>query len=96
MGFDCESRDAFKFLYGAELDNQLVEHECDHVFIGTYEGDPSPDPSEVEGWRWIDTEELHGELRRSPGDYTYWLKVMMSSPDWEMVDEELAAGRRLP
>jgi isopentenyl-diphosphate delta-isomerase len=96
MGFDCELREAFKFLYRAELDNQLVEHECDHVFIGRYEGDPSPDPSEVEGWRWIDTKELHGEFRCSPQDYTYWLKVMMSSPDWEMVDEELAAGRQLP
>ncbi|MBC7910424.1 MAG: isopentenyl-diphosphate Delta-isomerase [Pyrinomonadaceae bacterium] len=93
MGFDCELREAFKFLYRAELDNQLVEHEYDHVFVGRYVGDLSPNPSEVDDWRWSDTKELRCELRRSPKDYTYWLKIVMSSPDWEMVDEELTAGR---
>jgi len=95
MNFICELRQAFMFLYKAELDNQLVEHECDHVFIGRYEGDPSPNPLEVDGWRWIDTEELRNELQRSPEEYTYWLKVVMSSHDWEIVDEELAAERQL-
>lgn len=90
MNFTCELRQAFKFLYRAELDNHLVEHEFDHVFIGRYEGDPSPNPSEVDGWRWMDTKELRGELRRSPEDYTYWLKVVMNGPYWEMVDKELA------
>src|SRR5918997_6014944 len=44
MGFDCGLREAFQFLYRAELGGALVEHEYDHVLIGAHEGDPSPDP----------------------------------------------------
>lgn len=95
MNFTCELRRVFKFLYRAELDNQLLEHEWDHVLIGRYEEDPAPNPLEVEGWRWIDTKVLRGELHNRPQDYTYWLKVVMGSHDWRMVDEELAAKRQL-
>ncbi len=95
MNFTCELRYAFKFLYRAELGNQFVEHEWDHVFVGRYEGDPSPNLLEVEGWRWSDTKDLRGELQSSPQDYTYWLKVAISSPEWDMVNKGLAAKRQL-
>src|SRR5919205_4313288 len=42
MGFDCELREAFQFLYRAELDGELVEHEYDHVFVGVHDRDPAP------------------------------------------------------
>src|SRR4051812_34432219 len=40
MGLDCELHEAFEFLYRAELGDALVEHEYDHVFVGTHVGDP--------------------------------------------------------
>src|ERR671913_2483251 len=64
MSLDCELREAFEFVYRAELDGALVEHEYDHVFVGTHEGDPAPDPSEVAGWRWV----TMGELLRGLSD----------------------------
>jgi isopentenyl-diphosphate delta-isomerase len=75
MGFDCELREAFEFLYRAELDGALIEHEYDHVFVGTHEGDPAPDPSEVEDWRWVTMEELRRRLSDEPQSYSYWLKA---------------------
>jgi isopentenyl-diphosphate delta-isomerase len=95
MNITCELRRVFKFLYRAELGNQFVEHEWDYVLIGRYEENPAPNPLEVDGWRWIDTKVLRDELQSSPQDYAYWLKVAISSPEWEMVNKGLAAKRQL-
>ena len=82
MGFDCELREAFQFLYRAELDGALVEHEYDHVFVGTYEGDPAPDPSEVEEWRWVSISELLRGLSERPHLYSRWLKLAVEGEHW--------------
>jgi isopentenyl-diphosphate delta-isomerase len=82
MGFDCELREAFEFLYRAELDGALIEHEYDHVFVGTHEGEPAPDPSEVEGWRWITMDELRRRLTDEPEHYSYWLKAAVEGDHW--------------
>ncbi|MEG1198654.1 MAG: isopentenyl-diphosphate Delta-isomerase, partial [Algoriella sp.] len=37
MGFDCDLEFKFSFIYKAHLDNNLTEHELDHVFIGTFD-----------------------------------------------------------
>jgi isopentenyl-diphosphate delta-isomerase len=83
MGLDCELREAFEFLYRAELEGALVEHEYDHVFVGTLdEGDPAPDPAEVEDWRWVGMDELRRGLREEPHRYTYWLKAAVEGEGW--------------
>jgi isopentenyl-diphosphate delta-isomerase len=82
MGFDCELRAAFQFLYRAELDGALVEHEYDHVFVGTYGGDPAPDPSEVEEWRWVTMGELLRGLSEKPQLYSRWLKLAVEGDHW--------------
>ncbi len=72
MGFQCELERAGAFVYRAQLGN-LVEHEYDHVFRGRFEGDPRPDPAEVDGWRWAPLEELSADLTAHPEHYTVWL-----------------------
>lgn len=79
MGFDCELRPAFEFVYRAEVGGALVEHEYDHVFVGTHEGDPAPDPSEVGEWRWVEMGELRRLLQAEPERYSYWLKTAVES-----------------
>lgn len=79
MGFDCELRAAFEFLYRAELEGALIEHEYDHVFVGTHDGVPTPDPAEVEDWRWVTMDELRHDLRAEPQQYSYWLKIAVES-----------------
>lgn len=75
MGIEAEIAPAFQFRYRAELDNDLIEHELDHVFLGDFEGVPAPDPVEVSDWRWIPESELLDDLSRQPEAYTYWFRV---------------------
>src|ERR1700753_723339 len=86
MGFDCELSPAFGFLYRAEFDNRLVEHEYDHVVVGYFDGVPAPDESEVEDWRWLSVGQLRRELRERPEEYSYWLGLALNHSRWEMLN----------
>ena len=75
MGFDCEMREAFSFIYRADVGNGLTEHEFDHVFFGTYEGKPKPDKDEVMDYRWVSLDELKKEIQKTPEAFTPWLRI---------------------
>jgi isopentenyl-diphosphate delta-isomerase len=77
MGFGCELRHLGRFTYRAELGDGLVEHEVDHVFAGRHDGDPRPDPREVEAWRWVSPEALREEIQRDAGRFTPWLAAAL-------------------
>ena len=66
MGFDCDLEEVFQFTYYAKLDNELFEHEYDHVFVGTFEGTPTPNPAEVSAYKWIGVEELKRDVQENP------------------------------
>src|SRR5258708_894916 len=38
FGFDCNLKNAFSFIYQADLDKGLKEHEFDYVLTGLYDG----------------------------------------------------------
>lgn len=73
MGFDCELKFLFKFIYKAEFSNGLIEHELDYVYLGKYNSDPDPNPTEVGDWKWVNLEVLREEIYQNPEKYTYWL-----------------------
>lgn len=75
MGFDCALSPAFSFIYKAELDHGLTEHEYDHVFVGEFEGDPRPNPDEVDDWRWAGVDEVSDDVAASPGRYSVWFRI---------------------
>lgn len=79
MGFDCDLVDIFSFIYRAELENGIVEHEYDHVFLGEYDGTPSVDPMEVAEWKFVPMSTLIPDIGARPDDYTYWLKAILRS-----------------
>jgi isopentenyl-diphosphate delta-isomerase len=68
MGIDCDLQPLFGLRYRADFANGLAENEYDHVFVGRYDGEPRPDPGEVQAWRWAPLDSLRGELlvRRLP------------------------------
>lgn len=74
MGFSCELKPLFSFIYKAQLDKGLTEHEFDHVYTGNYEGSPDPNPEEVGDWKWMNIENLKHDLEKNPQDYVYWIK----------------------
>lgn len=77
MGFDCEIRKVFDFIYRAELDFGLIEHEFDHAFIGTYNGEILPDADEVADFKWISLENLKEDVEKLPEIYTIWFKIAL-------------------
>ena len=75
MGISCHFEKAFDFIYRAELDNDLIEHEFDHVFIGRYDGSVRPEPSEVMAHRWLGIAALEKELADNPANFTAWFRI---------------------
>ena len=58
MGFTCEMKEVFSFIYKAPFDHGLTEHELDHVVIGKYNGEPVINADEVAEWKWIEVDKL--------------------------------------
>ncbi|MFT5778336.1 MAG: isopentenyl-diphosphate delta-isomerase [Crocinitomicaceae bacterium] len=76
LGFTTDLSFIFSFIYQAELDHGLTEHEFDHVLIGHYSEPPNLNPEEVEDWRYISMEEIEENIKQTPDDYTIWFKVI--------------------
>lgn len=77
MGFDCPLKEAFHFTYKTLLDNELTEHELDHVFIGYYNDIPKVNADEVVEWKYVNTEELQTDIIANPEQYTVWFKLVL-------------------
>lgn len=75
MGFDTDIRKVFDFRYKSEVGQGLTEHEFDHVFLGTYNGEPVINPAEVEEWKFMKMEELKKDMEKNPENYTVWFKI---------------------
>ncbi|MFV0141931.1 MULTISPECIES: isopentenyl-diphosphate Delta-isomerase [Empedobacter] len=76
MGFDCELEYKFNFIYKAQLENDLIEHELDHVFIGTFDDEPKLNPDEVMAYRWVELDDLKKDMKKNPQNYTAWFKII--------------------
>jgi len=90
MGFSCELHHAFQVVYRADLENSLVEHELDRVYVGRFNGVPQPDPREVDGTRWINVHELRSAISEAPDRYTTWLRLLLVDEGWAAVEAILA------
>lgn len=77
MGFDCALKKAFDFIYRAEFENGLIEHEYDHVFIGNYSngGKIWINLAEAEDYKWVGFCDLEKDTKENPETYSYWFKV---------------------
>lgn len=76
MGMSCSLAASHSFIYKAALDQNLWEHELDHVLIGITDEEPQPNPEEVMHYRWIDLPTLQQDLQDNPGNYTEWFKII--------------------
>ncbi len=77
MGFDCSLEAVFGFVYHADLEGGLTEHEYDHVVIGRYDGAPTPNPDEVSDWKWITIPALRVALAENPAAFSHWLPIAL-------------------
>jgi len=75
MGIKTSLRKVYDFIYKAELDNQLTEHEFDHVFYGVFDKDPILNKDEAEDFKWVDMETLNNDIIKNEDNYTVWFKI---------------------
>lgn len=59
------------------MDNDLIEHEIDHVFVGRFDGEPIPNPDEVDDYAWVDFEDMLSEVSESSENFTYWFRLLI-------------------
>ncbi len=85
MGIEVQPEFAYKFIYKANLDKGLVEHECDHVFIGSFNGTPTINHEEVEDWKFNDMNSLRSDISENPQAYTSWFKLIVDHPQLSAV-----------
>jgi len=91
MGIEAEPVWLLTTIYRAEFDNGLVEHELVHVFAATYDGPVRPNPEEVEGYAWLEPEELLADLTRRPERYSYWFRLYVRE-HWPSLTGRAACG----
>lgn len=84
LGMTCPLEETFSFYYKAPFDNGLTEHEFVHVYYGFYEGDFSPNPEEVEDFKWIGLEALKEDMHLNPSFYTAWF-FLYCSERWDRI-----------
>ncbi|WP_199118031.1 isopentenyl-diphosphate Delta-isomerase [Pedobacter sp. ASV28] len=76
MGIICHTEKVYDFIYKAQLENGLYEHEFDHVFFGRFSEKPNPNPKEVVDWKYMEMRELKTDIDKYPEKYTPWFKLI--------------------
>ena len=78
FGFCAPLRETFSFQYEAhDPTSGLTEREFDHVLEGTFDGDPKPDPKEIDDFRWVEQAELLHSIETQPSIYTPWFRILL-------------------
>jgi isopentenyl-diphosphate delta-isomerase type 1 len=73
MGIEVALQVIGRFHYIAHFNNGLTENEIDYVLIGTTPHKIiTPNPIEVQTYRWITLPELNRELAAHPEQFTPW------------------------
>lgn len=75
LGFENPIEKVGDFIYKADFDNGLTEHEFDHIFAGEYEGKINFNKAEVMDICYKDLQEISHSLQTHPQKYTPWFHL---------------------
>lgn len=78
MGIKASLDYVFKFQYKAGFDNELTEHEIDHVFVGKSDEIPSINSDEVASYKYMTIHEIQQDIARFPKNYTVWFRIIFA------------------
>lgn len=74
-GIECATKEIFSFVYKHKFNEELYEHEYDHVFLGEFYGEPVMNPEEVQAFKWMNFGELLNDIKENPDKYASWFKL---------------------
>jgi len=75
MGFSTDIKLLNSFIYKAEFDNSMIEHEFDYVFTGYFDGTPNINLDEVAHYKWMSIADVKSDIKTNPMLYTAWFKI---------------------
>ena len=70
-------REVDSFIYRANFNAKIAEHEFDHIFVGKHDGKFAFDRSEADGWAFLDCEALLKDVNANSSHYTPWFKIAL-------------------
>ncbi|MCX7728362.1 MAG: isopentenyl-diphosphate Delta-isomerase [Bacteroidia bacterium] len=68
-----------KIIYYVEFDNNMKEHELDHIFIGISDAVPIINAEEVSDFKYVQLDDLKNQLQQNPQKFTYWFNLIMNT-----------------
>lgn len=79
MGITCDLVHIGALYYQANMAEGLFEHEYDHIFHGTYNGNINAfNTDEVMAAQWLPLSNLQQALGETPKEYTPWLSLVVN------------------
>lgn len=85
LGFTTSLKKIYEFTYRAEVENNLIEHEYDHVFAGEYDGAIQINPHEVADYCYENMNDIKWAIHEQPLKFTAWFKIAFPTIEtwWE-------------
>lgn len=78
LGFTTALTPAFQDRYNLSVGENLVEHEHNHVFVGSADAPRiRPCAEEVAEWTWVSPLVLHDDVATNPDRYTAWFRQLL-------------------
>ncbi|MEI6949487.1 isopentenyl-diphosphate Delta-isomerase [Paraflavisolibacter sp. H34] len=93
LGFTTSLQKIFEFTYRAEVENNLVEHEFDHVFAGEYEGPLTLNQQEVADYTYQSMPHLKETIIAHPARFTAWFRLAFPTIETWWLQRYGAGGR---
>lgn len=87
MGMYSDVKELFSFIYKEKLDNELTEHELDHVFIGVTDALPTINEEEVAEYKYVSIDLLKKDIELNPQNYTVWFKKIYENVNEYIVNQ---------
>lgn len=81
LGFDTDLVWIGNWYYRADVGGGLIEHELDHLYTGTWNGTPAPNPDEVSETIWLSINEIRERLAMNLEHFTAWFPQIFTV--WE-------------
>lgn len=79
MGLNCPLKKVASLLYREQVSDDLVEHEFDHLFVGTCGTSPIANPDEALAWEWVLLSDIPGCIAATPDRYTVWFRKIFDT-----------------
>ena len=81
MGMDSCLTEYCSFIYKAKLNNNLIEHEHDTLFLGQSNLLPLINKEEVSDYKYISYSDLKNEIKLNSEKFTPWFKIILEKLD---------------